>query len=390
MSFLSTVVSVFRKELIDAVRDRRTMLVVLISGVLMGPLILVAISGLVASMEARAEKRVIYVTGIEHAPSLKNFIQRQTWSIKEPPADYEEQLRASKFSDPVVVVPANFERDLIAGEKPTLEIVNDSANTASAAGARGTQRMLESYKRERVGLSLTLRGIAPVVIDPVAIEDRDLASTQTRALRITGMLPFFVMMAVLYGALNAALDSTAGERERGSLEPLVMTPAHSMALVLGKWGAVASVAMVVALLTCLSFLPAQMLLRSDVLQAMFQFGWRETVLFLVVLVPYAAAISAVLMAVAIRCKSFKEAQANSSVVLLGVSLLPLFSLLNQEGEAPWHLWVPALAQNTLMVRVLKGEDFTLPQVIIPLLVCVVLTVAANAFVAQAMRRAAVK
>lgn len=390
MSFFATVVSVFRKELLDAARDRRTMLVVLISGVLMGPLILVAISGLIATMEARAEKRVIYVAGIEHAPSLKNFIERQTWTVKEPPADYEEQLRASKLSDPVVVVPENFERDLIAGEKPTLEIVNDSANTASSAGARGTQRMLEGYKRERVGLSLALRGISPVVVDPVAIEDRDLASTQTRALRITGMLPFFVMMAVLYGALNAALDSTAGERERGSLEPLVMTPAQSMALVLGKWLAVASVAMVVALLTCLSFLPAQMLLRSDVLQAMFQFGWRETVLFLVVLVPYAAAISAVLMAVAIRCKSFKEAQANSSVVLLGVSFLPLFSLLNQEGEAPWHLWVPALAQNTLMVRVLKGEDFTMPQVIIPLLVCVVLTVAANAFVAQAMRRAAVK
>lgn len=390
MTFLATVASVFRKELLDAARDRRTMLVILISGVLMGPLILIAISGLVASMEARAEKRVIYVIGLAHAPSLQNFIERQTWTVKEPPADYEAQLRASKFSDPVVVVPENFERDLIAGEKPALAIVNDSANTASTAGARATQRMLEGYKRERVGLSLALRGIAPVVIDPVAIEDRDLASTQTRALRITGMLPFFVMMAVLYGALNAALDTTAGERERGSLEPLVMTPAHSLALVLGKWGAVASVAMAVALLTCLSFLPSQMLLRSDVLQAMFQFGWRETVLFLVVLLPFAAAISAVLMAVAIRCKSFKEAQANSSVVLVGVSLLPLFSLLNQEGEAPWHLWVPALAQNTLMVRVLKGEDFTAHQVVIPLMVCIALTVAAVAFVAQAMRRAAVR
>jgi sodium transport system permease protein len=204
------------------------------------------------------------------------------------------------------------------------------------------------------------------------------------------MLPFFVLMAVLYGALNAALDTTAGERERGSLEPLVMTPAHSLALVAGKWGAVASVAIVVAFLTCLSFLPAQWLLRSDVLQAMFQFGLREAALFLAVLIPYAAALSAVLMAVAIRCKTFKEAQANSTVVLLGVSLLPLFSLMNQEGEQPWHLWVPALAQNTMMVRVLKGEVFTLPQLVIPLLVCVALTLAALAFVAHSLRRAAVK
>jgi len=357
---------------------------------LMGPLILIAISGLVASLEARAEKRVIYVVGLQHAPSLKNYIERQTWTVETPPADYEKQLRASKFSDPVIVVPEHFEQNLLAGEKPALEVVSDSANAPSAAGARNAVRMLEGFKRERVTLTLALRGISPVAIDPATVDERDLASTQTRALRITGILPFFVMMAVLYGALNAALDTTAGERERGSLEPLVMTPAHSVALVVGKWGAVASVGMVVALLNCLSFLPAQWLLRSDALQAMFQFGMREALLFLVVLLPFAAALSAVLMAVAIRCKTFKEAQANSTVVLLGVSLLPLVTMLNQDGEAPWHLWVPALAQNTLMLRVLKGEDFTQPQLVIPLLVCIALTMAAIAFVAHALRRAAVK
>ena len=61
------------------------------------------------------------------------------------------------------------------------------------------------------------------------------------------------------------------------------------------------------------------------------------------------------MAMAIRCKSFKEAQANATVVMLAVSLLPLVTLFNQGGEAPWHLWVPALAQTTLMGRVLRGE-----------------------------------
>ena len=89
------------------------------------------------------------------------------------------------------------------------------------------------------------------------------------------LVPFFVLMAVLYGALNAALDTTAGERERGSLEPLLMNPASRVALVLGKWGAVASVAMLIALLSCASFLPGQWLLRSETLAAMFRFGMRE-------------------------------------------------------------------------------------------------------------------
>ena len=96
------------------------------------------------------------------------------------------------------------------------------------------------------------------------------------------------------------------------------------------------------------------------------------------------------MAVAIRCKSFKEAQANSTVVVMAVSLMPLVSLFNQNGEEPWHLWVPALAQNTLMTRVLKGEGLSVSQLMVPLFVCAVLTVAGLWFVARRLRGAAVK
>ena len=99
------------------------------------------------------------------------------------------------------------------------------------------------------------------------------------------------------------------------------------------------------------------MLRSDTLAAMFQYGLREALLFLVVLLPLAAALSALLMAVAIRCKTFKEAQASATIVVLAASLLPLVNVFNLGGEAAWHLWVPALAQNTLMTRVLKGEGF---------------------------------
>jgi len=148
--------------------------------------------------------------------------------------------------------------------------------------------------------------------------------------------------------------------------------------------------MLIAVLSCFSFLPGQWLLRTDTLQAMFQFGLREALLFLAVLLPLAAALSAVLMAVAIRCKSFKEAQANSTVVVLGVSLLPLVTLFNPSGEAAWHLWVPALAQNTLMTRVLKGEELSALQVLVPLLVCVLLSAGGVALVARGLRAAALK
>ena len=387
---MSATFTVFRKEIIDALRDRRTLLVVLASSVLMGPLVLIALSAFIATFEARAEKREVYVAGIEHAPSLRNFFERQTYTVKPAAPDFEAQLRAATLADPVLVVPTDFEALMLRGEAPVLEVVSDSANKQAESGAARILRLLEGFSRERASLSLALRGVSPELLEPMQVEERDLASTQTRATQITGMLPFFVLMAVLYGALNAALDTTAGERERGSLEPLLMNPSARWALVLGKWGAVASLSMSIAVLSCFSFLPAQWLLRSDTLQALFQFGLREAGLFLMVLLPLAAALSAVLMAVAIRCKTFKEAQANSTVVVLGVSLLPLVSVFNLGGEAAWHLWVPALAQNTLMTRVLKGEEFSPAQVLIPLAVCVVLTAAGVWAVARMLRSAAVR
>jgi sodium transport system permease protein len=390
MSSLGTILTIFRKEIVDALRDRRTLLTVLVSSVLMGPLVLLAISSLVATFEANAEQREVVVAGLEHAPTLQNYFERQTFTVRAAPADFEAQLRKAKLPDAVVVVPVDFEAALQRGDAPTVEVVSDSANQRSQASSNRTERLLAGFSRERATLNLAMRGVSPDVLEPLQVEERDLASTQTRATQITGMLPFFVLMAVLTGALNAALDTTAGERERGSLEPLLMNPAQRWALVLGKWGAVASVGMLIAVLSCFSFLPGQWLLRSDTLAAMFQYGPREALLFLVVLLPFAAAASAMLMAVAIRCRTFKEAQASCTVVMLAASLLPLINVFSLGQEAPWYLWVPALAQNLLMTRVLKGETFGIEQMGPPLLVCTLIAGLGVWFVARTLRTAALR
>jgi sodium transport system permease protein len=330
--------AVFVKELRDALRDRRSLMVVLVSSVAMGPLVLLLLSSLVSGAERRAEAREVLEQGLDHAPSLRNWFERQTYTVLPAPPDYERQLRDSKLGDPVVVVSADFETELAAGRQPLVEVLGSSANRRAQAG------------------------VGRVV---AALRDPN---------------------PVLYGALNAALDTTAGERERGSLEPLLMNPAPRAALVAGKWAAVSAVGMLIAVLSCLSFLPGQWLLRSESLAAMFRFGPGEAAAFLAVLLPLAGALAALLMAIAIRCRSFKEAQANATVVVLAVSLLPLLTAFNQEGEAPWHLWVPALAQVTLMTRVLKGEAIGAPDMAVPLLVCVLLTAAGVAYVARALRR----
>jgi sodium transport system permease protein len=382
--------TVYCKELVDALRDRRTLLMVLLSSVAVGPLVLVLVSQLVSGMEKRAEARVVVVQGMEHAPTLANYMARQTFTVTPAPDNFEQKLRDSKLADPVLVVPADFEALLARGEVPVVELMSSAGNQRAQSGSGRVLRLLRGFNQEQATLRLAVRGISPAALEAMQVEERDLANPATRAAQLATMVPFFVLMAVLYGALNAALDTTAGERERGSLEPLLMNPAPKMALVLGKWGAVASVGMLIAVLSCLSFLPGQWLLRSETLAALFQFGLREALLFIAVLLPLAGALSALLMAIAIRCKSFKEAQANATVVILGVSLLPLVTVFNQEGTAPWHLWVPALAQSTLMGRVLKGEALVAGDILTSVAVCAVLVVVALAYVTRTLRSAALR
>lgn len=381
---------VYLKELTDALRDRRTLLMVLLSSVAIGPLVLVLVSSLVAGMEKRAEARELVVHGLQHAPTLRNYLLRQTYTLREAPADHEQQLKDSKLGHPVLVIPPTFEADIARGVAPVVELVSSAANQRAQTGTGAVLRLLRGFNQEQATLRLAVRGMSPAALETLRIEERDLADPATRAAQLSTMVPFFVLMAVLYGALNAALDSTAGERERGSLEPLLMNPASRLAIVLGKWGAVCSVGMLIAVLSCLSFLPGQWLIKSEALSAMFRFGIGEALAFIALLLPLAGALSALLMAIAIRCKTFKEAQANATVVVLAVSMLPLVGWFNQEGAAPWHLWVPALAQTTLMAKVLRGEVLPPTEIAITLAVGVGVTLLAVTFVARTLRSAALK
>jgi sodium transport system permease protein len=381
---------VFRKELTDALRDRRTLLTVLLSSVAIGPLVLVLISTLVSGLEKRAEQREVLVLGIEHAPTLVNFLQRQTYTVRGAPPDHELQLQDNKLAEPVLVVGADFEAGLRRGEAPLVEVVSSSTNPRAQAGSGRVLRLLQGFSQEQATLRLAVRGVSPAALMAIEVQERDLADPAARAAQLATLVPFFVLMAVLYGALNASLDTTAGERERGSLEPLLMNPSPRLALVLGKWAAVSTVGLLIAVLSCLSFLPGQWLLRSELLSAMFRFGLREAGWFIVLLAPLAGALAGLLMAIAIRCKTFKEAQANATVLVLAVSLLPLLTVVNQEGEAPWHLWVPALAQITLMGRVLKGEPIGLFDASLPVLMSLLLGLASVLWVARTLRSAALK
>ena len=379
---------VFTKELKDALRDRRTLMAVFISSVAMGPLMLVMLSSLMGKYEQRAEAREIVVIGLDNAPTLRNYIERQTFIAKPAPADWETQLKDSKLGDPVVIVPADFEDELLHGQAPRIELLYSSANGRAQSGVGAIAGLLRGFDREQAGLRLVARGVAPGALNVTDVDEHDIADNAARAAQMTAIVPVFVLMAVLYGALNAGLDTTAGERERGSLEPLLATPASRTALVIGKWAAVFAIGILIAVLSCMSFLPAQTMLRSESLAALFRFGWVEAAWFIGLLLPFAAALSATMMAIAIRCKTMKEAQANNVVLTMAVTMTPLVSIFSQDGESPWNLWLPSLAQTTLMNRVLKNAPIGFTDLAPSLLVCTAITIIGLAFVSRQLTKRA--
>lgn len=379
---------VFCKEWVDALRDRRTLLMVVLSSVAIGPLLLVALSFLVADIEARAEAREVHAVGLDQAPTLRNYLLRQGQTLLAAPDNFEAMLQDRRFGHPVLVVPDGFEQGLLDGLAPSVTVVSASGNHRADPGA--LLRLLQGFNQEQATLRLVLGGVPPASLQALRVEQHDLAQPRQRAAQFTRMLPFFVLMAVLYGCLHAALDTTAGERERGSLEPLLMAPVPRAALVLGKWAAVAAVGMLIAVLACFGFLPGQWLLRSATLATLFQFGPAEAGQFLALLLPLAALLAALLMAVALRSKSFKEAQASCTGVVLVVSMLPLVTVFNQGGEQAWQLWLPALAQVTLMQRVLEGQALGWPPLLLALAVSALLTWACLALVVRQLRAAALR
>lgn len=345
---------VFAKELLDALRDRKTLLMVTIGSTFGAPLALVVLSHLLESVEAQTQAQEVMAVGLEHAPTLANFLARQTIEVLPAPSDFRMQLESGALDRAVIVVPGTFEADLAAG-RAMVPIIGNSASRNGAASLSRTSQVLQSFNQEQAALGLLVHNIAPDTLQPLHIDCTDLASTGQRAARFTAMLPFFFLLAAIYGALNISHDTTAGERERGSLEVLVQTPASRSALVLGKWASVSTVSFAISTLASVALVPAQAMVHSEALAGAISYRWPQVLSMMAILAPLCALISALFMALSIHARTTKEAAARTSICVMLVSLLPMLSSVQAGGQAPWQGWAPFLAQSSLMSTALHGE-----------------------------------
>ncbi len=355
---------VYWKEVRDALRDRRTALMVLVASIVTGPLTLILLAQFISGLEERAAILKVRIAGQEHAPALVNFLQRNDVEIEAAPTDYEKRIREGRL-DAVIVVPDDFDERFLAGDAARVEIVYDDSRAESSPAIRQAERLMRAFNRESGTLRLVARGVSPDLVEPVKVEHVNTATPRQKGAFMLFLIPMFAILSPLLGGMTVAIDSTAGERERGSLEPLLANPVPPRQLVAGKWLAAWTFASVVATLTLTGFVVAAMLYSQKKIAATLTFGWPELAQFVAITVPFAAMTSALQMLICTYGRSYREAQTYVNYLATVASFVPVIVLFSGLKDALWQLAVPLLGQQMVLSRVLRGDALSRADYIVP-------------------------
>lgn len=347
--------TVFRKEVVDNLRDRRTLLTVLVFGPLFGPIFYVAIMNVTINQQIANLNQPLKlpVAGAAYAPNLVEFLKQNNTELEPALADARAAVKNGQ-ADVVLVIPQDYARAFRAGEPAPLELVMDQSKQSAQKNIGRARDLLESYGREVATLRLLARGVDPRAIAPLAVETVDVSTPESRAGMLLAFVPYFFLFAAVIGAFYLAIDATAGERERGSLEPLLTTAVPRGTLISGKLAAVTVFSAVSLGLDVVALAWSQGLIPAAKLNIVVNFGWHTALATFLVTLPFCLLMAALLTVVASFTKSYKEAQTWLSFIFI-LPMIPVFALFLFPVEPNlWMMLVPALSQDVLASMLMKG------------------------------------
>lgn len=359
VGFLTSMLTVLKKELRDFGRDRKTLALTLLMGPLIYPIIMLGMGKLTEMrLHTQLEKPLeIAIVGKDVAPSLTEFLASQgITAMKAPPKDVEASIRAQD-ADVALVIDKDYAKDWREGRPARVTVVSDSTRrNADVAVARVTAA-LDGYSQTTGAMRLLTRGINPAVTRAVGVDRKDLATPEAkRGLLLAVIMPLILLILAFIGGAHLSMDTTAGERERQSLEPLLATPAPRSALVSGKMLAAAAIGITSLVLTLLAFkLSAN--LAGGGMAKMMDVSFLAMGKMLLVLLPLVLIGTALLTFLSANSKSMKEAQAHMTWLLF-VPMLPAYALMAYplKDTQLWQYAVPFLSQNQLLAKISRGES----------------------------------
>jgi len=354
-----TIITVFLKEVLDNIRDRRTLSTALIMGPIFGPVLFSVVINLSIerSLDDAQKTLDLPVIGVEHAPNLVDFLVSKNIDAVDGPADLDAAMAAVKTGehDVVLVIPVGFGDQLADMTPAMVQIVSDQADRDADRDARRVRNAVREYGQLLAGLRIVARGVNPQSLQAIAIDEVDVSTPSGRSAMLLGMMSYFFIFAGLMGGMYLAIDTTAGERERGSLEPLLSLPVTRSQLIYGKIAATCLFMSLSMLLSLLAFYVVLDYMPLEQLGMTPNFDLDVVLSALLLFLPFILVGGALMTLVASFTKSYREAQTWLSVVLIAPTMPILIVSILMLRPRTEFMFIPSLSQHLLLVDMVKNE-----------------------------------
>ena len=357
---MNVVFTVCRKEVLETLRDRRT-LVSLLLGPLFGPVLFAVLINMMVSrnLTSLEETLELPMLGAELAPNLVVYLRaRGIDELADHGITSLEQATtavAGGEHDIVLLVDEQFAADFGTDRAARVTLIFDRSKSRSGSRVSRLRNAVDAYGQQIGALRLVANGVDPTLLRPLVVDELDVSTPASRSALMLGVLTYFLLFATLTGGLHLAIDTTAGERERKSLEPLLTLPVTRASLIVGKMMATVCFMLASLALTLAAFTVALRQLPLEQIGMSSNFGVGTSAVAFLLLCPFAPLGAALMTTVASFTKTYREAQTYLTFVLL-VPTLPLAfaTLLNIEPD-PKLMWIPSLSQHLLITTLIKDQ-----------------------------------
>ena len=376
---------IVQKEILDNLRDRRSVGNALFA-VLIKPLLYVVLFGFLnRTFTEQAERPLsLPVLGAANAPNLVQFLDQNNVDITAAPADAEDAVRRGDLAV-VLVIPDEFGQSFTRGAPAQVRLLVDDSNQSGSIAASRAQSLINQYSNQIGSLRLLARGVSPAVSNAVPVEwvSTTAGTGNVDDNIVLNLLPVVMMTAVFYGGFYLAVDATAGERERKSLEPLLLNPVPRREFVVGKFLAVFAFTLVATFLATALFL---VLLGIPQIQEFtniqLNVGWNVILAAVGLIIPVAFMAGALEMLVASYARSVKEAQTYTQLIAFAGFLPSLFLSVLPIRPQEWMYLIPTIGQLYFITDMSRGLPLDTMQVV----ACSLLTAAIGAVALLAAMR----
>jgi sodium transport system permease protein len=351
---------VYKKEIRENLRDRRSLFNSVLLGPVLFPILFIGLAYFAGSKQQERAEEVLEVpvAGAQYAPNLVSFLEQQGVVIQAAPPDPEAAVLAQDVQV-IIRIPEQFKQQWTSGKPAVVEVIADPSRRESEIPMQRVKGLLYAYGAQIGQLRLQLRGVSPTISSAIMVKDLDLSTPQSRGMLVMIMLPYVLMITAFTGGMHLAIDSTAGEKERKSLEPLLINPVPRWQIMLGKMMATATYAFASLVLTLLAFRFAFPLLPTGALGVDLNLNAHAVGGILLAISPVVVLAAAMLTTLAALAKSLREAQSYMGLVFMIPMIPSLIFMVNPMKAETWMMAIPMFSQNLLIGEFVRGESVSL-------------------------------